>query len=68
MSNLEIPNNAIPNLVITNNVIPKISFAIMKKGTYMQPVTEAVKLQTKLQVMLNPSGSGPEPGTTIDRP
>ncbi len=40
----------------------------MKKGTYMQPVTEAVKLQTKLQVMLNPSGSGPEPGTTIDRP
>lgn len=40
----------------------------MKKGTYMQPVTEAVKLQTKLQLMLLPSGGGPEPDTTIDRP
>ena len=41
---------------------------IMKKGTYMQPVTEAVTLQPKLQLMLLGSGGAPEPGTPVTPP
>lgn len=40
----------------------------MKKGTYRQPVTEAVTLQPKLQLMLLGSGGAPEPGSTISLP